>query len=103
MYNLVFDWDHSKDLANQRKHGIGFATAQRVFTDDYAVSEQDRVEGGEYRWRTIGLVDGVLLLLVAHTVTSRSGSEFIRIISARQADRSERRKYDQERHRTQHP
>jgi uncharacterized DUF497 family protein len=29
---------------------------------------QDRVEGEELRWQTLGLVEGVLLLTVAHTV-----------------------------------
>lgn len=45
----------------------GLGIAQHVFDDPNALSEQDRIEGGEQRWQTLGLVGGVLLLLVAHT------------------------------------
>jgi uncharacterized DUF497 family protein len=82
-----FDWDSAKAWSNQRKHGISFAIAQHVFDDPDALSEQDRIEGGERRWQTLGLVDGVLLLLVAHTVQSEGEDEVVRIISARRADR----------------
>jgi uncharacterized DUF497 family protein len=58
---------------------------------------QDRIETGEYRWQTIGIVEGWLLLVVAHTFRDdENGSEVIRIISARRADRQERRLYEQE-------
>jgi uncharacterized DUF497 family protein len=62
-----------------------------------AFSEQDRIEGGELRWQTLGLVGGVLLLLVAHTVHHEGQDEVIRIISARRADRKERKRYEKER------
>jgi uncharacterized DUF497 family protein len=81
---------------NVRKHGISFDLARRVFDDPDALVYQDRFEGGEYRWQTIGLVNGVTLLTVAHTVRDGSGTETIRIISARPAIRSERRRYDGE-------
>ena|SRR5437764_6850100 len=82
-----FDWDSAKDRSNQRKHGISFTIAQHVFDDPDALSEQDRIEGGERRWQTLGLVDGLLLLLVAHTLHNDGENEVIRIISARRADR----------------
>ena len=60
--------------------------------------EQDRIERGERRWQTLGLVDGVLLLLVAHTVRFEDeGDEIIRIISARRADGKEKIRYEKER------
>ena len=94
-----FEWDPVKAEANWRKHGVSFETAMRVFADPFALSEQDRVEGLELRWQTIGLVDGLLLLIVAHTVGEEEDgeeSEVIRIISARKAERMERRRYEQE-------
>lgn len=95
-----FEWDERKNLANRRKHGIDFATALRVFADPFALSEQDRIEDGEARWQTLGLVEGRLLLLVAHIVRedNEDGEEtdVIRIISARKADRKERRRYEDE-------
>ncbi|WP_348640749.1 BrnT family toxin [Mesorhizobium sp. B2-3-13] len=39
---------------------MSFETAIRVFTDPFAVTEQDRVEDGEYRWQTTGVVEGFL-------------------------------------------
>ena len=79
------------------EHGISFEIAQHVFDDPDAFSEQDRIEGGEQRWQTLGLVDGVLLLLVAHTVQNEGSDEVIRIISARRAGRTERKRYEKER------
>jgi len=64
----VILWDAAKAAANYRKHGIRFEEAALVFDDPFALSVQDRVEHGEPRRQTIGLVGGVILLLVAHTV-----------------------------------
>jgi uncharacterized protein len=90
-----FEWDNAKAARNFRKHGIHFEEAVLVFDDFLAVSEQDRVENGEARWKTIGMVGGVLLLLVAHTLRSDDdGSEIIRIISARRVDKKERYRYE---------
>jgi uncharacterized protein len=56
---------------------------------------QDRFESGEERWQTFGVVDGVLLLIVAHTMDdSDEFEEVIRIISARKATKRERRRYE---------
>jgi uncharacterized protein (DUF4415 family) len=70
-----------------RKHGIRFEEAVLVFDDPQHLSRQDRYENGEYRWQTIGLVHGVIVILVAHSVRFESGTEVIRIISARKADK----------------
>jgi len=97
---LRFGWDDAKAAANKRKHRVSFEIAVRVFADPFAFSEQGRIEGGEYRWRTIGSVEGVSVLLVAHTVHDRDvGIEPINIISARRADQSERLRYEKERYR----
>ena len=88
-------WDQNKNRINQTKHSVSFETAQYVFDDPLHVSSQDRIEGDEQRWQTVGLVHGVVLLIVAHTVTEADGQETIRIISARKADKTERRIYEQ--------
>lgn len=95
--NIRFEWDPEKAASNLKKHGVSFETAMLAFGDPLALTEQDRIEGGERRWRTLGMVQGWLLLLVAHTVRDdRDGSELIRIISARRATRTERKRYEQE-------
>ena len=93
---MRFEWDETKAKSNLRKHGVAFEDAMLAFADPYAVSQQDRIEGGEQRWQTLGMVNGHLMLLVAHTVRDdEDGVEIIRIISARAADRKERRRYEQ--------
>ena len=97
-----FTWDEVKNLSNQRKHdGIAFELAVRVFRDPLRLTRQDRIEDHEERWQTIGVVHGVTLLLVAHTISGRDEDgqlvETIRIISARKADKSERKRYEEER------
>lgn len=92
-----FEWNAEKAAANLRKHGVAFEIAALAFADPFALTEQDRLEGGEYRWQTLGMAYGVLLLLVAHTIRDEADAEVIRIISARPAIRPERRRYEQER------
>ena len=100
MAGIRFEWDETKNLSNQRKHGVSFEEACQVFRDPLYVSVQDRIEGGELRWQTLGMVEGLLLLTVAHTVEEElaDGSllDVIRIISARPATRKERRRYEDE-------
>ena len=90
------EWDERKNRANQRKHGVRFEIAQEVFDDRLALSKLDRVEAGEERWHTLGMVEDIVLLLVTHTVRDEHGEEIIRIISARKATAHERRLYEQD-------
>ncbi|MDO3378370.1 BrnT family toxin [Geoalkalibacter halelectricus] len=93
---MRFVWDAKKNLLNKAKHRVSFETAQKVFDDPLHLSIQDRHIEGEERWQTLGVVEGVVLLLVAHTVSTNSDKETIRIISARKATRRERAQYEQE-------
>ncbi|MHB8285393.1 MAG: BrnT family toxin [Caulobacteraceae bacterium] len=99
MTGVRFEWDEAKNLSNQRKHeGVSFEEARHVFQDPLHVSVQDRVEGGEQRWQTVGAVQGFVILLVAHTVIEEDADgrldEVVRIISARRATPRERRRYE---------
>ncbi|WP_082613256.1 BrnT family toxin [Bosea sp. Root483D1] len=93
---MRFEWDPAKAASNERKHGIRFETAVRVFADPLALTEYDGIEGSEHRWTTIGVVDNRLLLLVVHTERRDGTVEIVRIISARPADRKEKRRYEQD-------
>lgn len=92
-----FQWDEAKAKSNERKHGVRFGDAVLAFADPFALVQHDRIEGGELRWQTVGLVAGIVLLLVAHTVRSEEEDEIICIISARRAVRKERKRYDENR------
>ena len=92
----MFSWDDDKDKINQKKHGVSFDIAKLVFDDAFHLTRQDRIENGEQRWQTIGMVGGVVLLLVAHTwYEVENGEEHIRIISARRTSKLERKIYEQ--------
>lgn len=80
---MEFEWDENKAKSNRVKHGIRFEDAVLLFDDPQHLSQQERIENGEYRWQTIGLVYGIVVILVAHTIRFESGNEIIRIISAR--------------------
>ncbi len=91
---MRYEWDEQKNRSNQSKHQVSFELACEVFDDPHQLSQQDRIEDGEMRWQTIGLVGGVVLLLVAHTSQDDDGEEVVRIISARKATKAERRRYE---------
>lgn len=97
---MRFTWDEAKNRSNQKKHdGIAFEEAAHVFHDPFRLTRQDRIENGEERWQTIGVVHGVTVLLVAHTITEDDDGETIeeiRIISARRATPKERKHYEHE-------
>lgn|SRR5580704_3243015 len=94
---ILFEWDEAKADKNLRKHGISFELARLVFLDPCALIERERIEDGEPRWRTIGLVGGMVVLFVAHTTEEQGQHEIVRIISARRATRKERIRYDENR------
>ncbi len=95
---IHFEWDPVKASTNHRKHGVTFEDATRIFADPYALTEPDRIdERGELRWRIIGAIEGFVFLVVIHAIRERGDDEVIRIISARGANRKERRRYEEAR------
>ena len=88
-------WDQTKNRSNLVKHNVSFEVASLVFDDPFHLSILDRVENGEERWQTLGLVGSVVVLLVAHTTAEQEGEAVVRIISARKATRKERQKYEE--------
>ena len=87
---MDFEWNEAKAESNLTKHGIAFEGAIRVFLDPGRLeAESDTVDYGEARIVTIGMVEGVVLSVV---YTWRGGRR--RLISARKANRQERRRYE---------
>jgi uncharacterized DUF497 family protein len=58
--------DPDKDRINREKHGSSFETAVRVFADPFTFNGLDRVENREEHRQTIGSIDCVTLISVAH-------------------------------------
>ncbi len=93
-YMVHFEWDERKNRSNLDKHGIDFETAQWVFEDPLCVTFVERTEADEERWHGIGSIEGLILLVVVHTYRQAGDDQIIRIISARQATRQERKLYE---------
>jgi uncharacterized DUF497 family protein len=89
---LTFVWDERKNGANQRKHGISFEEARTAFYDENAKEYFDPDHSAEEdRFILLGMSSRLRVLVVCHCYRE---SEFvIRIISARRADKIERRVY----------
>ena len=90
---MRFTWDEGKSRSNLKDHKVSFERASLVFKDPHALSIPDPFEDEE-RWRTMGLVNGVVILLVVHTAKGRDDDQVIGIISARKATRREAEEYE---------
>ena len=88
---MKYQWDKNKAASNLQKHGIEFADAISVFSDELAITiPENRLD--EERFVTIGTdVFGRISVIV---FTWRS--EEIRLISARLAERHERKQYEED-------
>lgn len=86
---MVYQWNRDKAAANLRKHGIDFADAVSVFSDDLAITIPDE-RFDEERFVTIGVDAFGQVLVVVYTMRD----DEIRIISARKATRQERQQYE---------
>lgn len=89
---MRFEWDVRKASPNAFKHGVTFNEATTVFADGLSVTGRDLDHSdGEARYLTFGVSTAGRILAVSHT--DRHG--FIRIISAREATRREKRIYEE--------
>jgi uncharacterized DUF497 family protein len=93
MSELRFEWDPAKAAANERKHGITFAEAETVFSDEHALllDDPDHSSTEEDRFILLGLSARLRVLVVVHC--HRAPNDTIRLTSARKAMPSERRHY----------
>lgn len=87
---MKYQWDKNKSASNLQKHGIEFADAVSVFSDELAITIPDN-RFDEERFVTIGM-DGFGRILV---IVFTWRSEDIRLISARLAERRERKQYEE--------
>lgn len=82
-------WDDLKNETNVRCRGLDFAGLQNAFDGRYVIVREDkRRDYGEKRFNMIVELNGIILNI---TFTPRGGKQ--RIMSARAANRRERRLY----------
>lgn len=92
---MRFEWDATKNKQNIKKHGFDLADAQSLFSgsDPLFVSLDACEDYGEDRWKGIGMLEGVVVVVV---VFVERGEDTIRIISLRKASSQERKAYEEE-------
>jgi uncharacterized DUF497 family protein len=89
---MEFEWGEEKNAVNVQKHGVSFEEAVTVFGDALSDTFDDPDHSAEeIRFITIGTSEKGRLLMVAHT----DRDNHIRIISARELTRQERRNYEE--------
>jgi uncharacterized protein len=90
-----FDWDDGNRIKSAEKHSVSQAEAEQVFTDErLLVADDVKHSQDEERYQAIGrTINGRLLHL---TFTLRDNRTKIRVISARDVNRKERRRYEQQ-------
>ena len=88
----MVEWDRDKAEANRSKHGVDFADAATVLSDDLALTRRDE-HPNEERFVTLGMDALGRVLVVVFTWRD----EEIRLISARRATPSERKQYEKSR------
>lgn len=90
--SYYFEWDPEKAVGNLRKHGVSFEEATTVFGDPMAMNMPDPDHSlTEERFVLLGLSHRLRLLVVAYAERgTRTG-----LISAREANRKERRQYEE--------
>jgi uncharacterized DUF497 family protein len=90
---VEFEWDPKKVAKNFRKHRISFNEAATVFGDSLGTTVLDPDHSlAENRYITVGRSSRGRLVMVAYT----ERGERIRIISARDLTRAERKAYEEE-------
>ena len=91
----MFSWDVRKARVNYDKHGVAFEEAATVFADPASLDWEDLEHSREERrYKRLGRSVAGRILLIVYTVRRMPhGQETIRIISARQASRKERKAY----------
>ena len=89
-----FDWDEGNSVKNLASHDVSDAEAEQVFFNRPRILRPDSEHSAvEPRYYLLGQTDAGRLLFVAFTVRG----DRVRVISARDMTKKERRKYGEPR------
>lgn len=89
-----FDWDNGNARKSEEKHAVSMAEAEQVFFNNPLLLLQDvKHSQRENRNHALGKTDANRMLHI--TFTLRHAGEKIRVISARDMHKKERKIYDQ--------
>ena len=85
---MAIDWDPRKAAANLREHGVSFAEAATVLTDDDALTREDQDSIDEQRFVSLGMSATGALLVVVYT---HREPDVYRLISSWKANKPQRK------------
>jgi uncharacterized protein len=85
---IRYTWDEEKRQRTLAARGLDFADAPLVFDGIVFTFEDDRMDYGEQRWVTLGMLRGRVVVVI-HSETESE----IRIISMREANKNEQGVY----------
>jgi uncharacterized DUF497 family protein len=99
MINLAgiqgFQWDEGNERKSADKHNVSQSEAEQAFLNEpLLLVEDDRHSQTEARFNALGHTDDNRFLHI--TFTLRDDARLIRVISARDMNRKERRSYEQD-------
>jgi len=86
---MNYEWDEAKNRSNFAKHGLDFADAEQVLTGLCVTFADSRINYGEIRLITLGLLAG-RVVVIAH---APRGEDTTRMISMRKANQREQKIY----------
>lgn len=90
---IGFQWNEGNEKKSYDKHGVSKVESEQIFYDDQLkVLEDLKHSRSEYRFHALGMTDQGRRLHV--TFTLREDDTMIRVISARDMSRKERRFYE---------
>lgn len=90
---IEFDWDEGNSAKNRIRHLVSQGECEQVFFNEPIVVANNDVHSiNESRWFLLGMTDSGRLLFVVFTVQGNR----IRIISARDMNKKERKIYNEQ-------
>lgn len=88
---MKFEWDPQKEEKNLKKHGVSFNEAKEALSCELVVVFKEDSDFGEERYVYLGMCKKLNILIV---VVAYPEEESTRIISARKANKRERKFYE---------
>jgi uncharacterized DUF497 family protein len=85
-----FEWDEGNFSKNWGKHGVSFLECEQIFFNQPLITQHDEKHStNEPRYYALGQTDTYRRLFIVFTIRNN----LIRVISARDMNRKERREY----------
>lgn len=90
---MRYEWDSIKEKANIKKHGVSFDDAKEALNCGFVVVLKEDSHSGEERYVYLGMCKKLNILVV---VVAYPEEDITRIISARKANKGERKFYEEQ-------